>query len=118
LYYQLKTILVAPSWKEEAAMFPTKTKTLTAQGVQLFSGATSMLGGVASVMVRHSSQTEKQFMKLEKLLRRLTRYSSPDLRVNVITYGEAQFWGKPAHVDLEPGIARIVDGYVARAKAA
>lgn len=99
-------------------MLPKKINTLVAHGTHTFSEATSMLGGIASVTVRHSSQTEKQFMRLQKMLRRFTRYSSPTFRIDVITYGEAQFWNKPAPVSLDSGIARIVDGYVARAKAA
>jgi len=95
-----------------------ETKTMWTQGTHAISGAVSMLGAIASVTIRHSSQTEKQFLKFQKLMRKLTRYASPDLRNNAFIYGEAHFWGKPAPVDLDPGIARIVDSYVARAKAA
>lgn len=95
-----------------------ETNTLWSHGTHAISGAASILGGIASVMVRHSSQTEKQFLKFQKMMRRLTRYASPDLRNNAYVYGEAHFWGKPAPVDLDPGIARIVDSYVAKAKAA
>jgi hypothetical protein len=95
-----------------------ETKTMWSQGTRAISGATSMLGGIANVMVRHSSQTEKQFLRFQKMMRRLMRYASPTLRYDAYVYGEAHFWGKPSPVDIDPGIARIIDSYVTRAKAA
>lgn len=100
-------------------MFPgAKINTFAARGAHTFSDAATMLGGIASVVVRHSSQTEKQFMNLQRRLRRFTSLMTPDLRLDVITYGEDHFWNKPSRVDLEPTLARVVDSYIAKAKAA
>lgn len=95
-----------------------KTNTRLSHGAHILSDAVSLLGSVASIVTHRSSQVERQFNKLQSLLRHLTRQSSVELRNDVFNYGEAHFWGKPAYVDLDPGIARIVDSYVAQAKAA
>lgn len=100
-------------------MFPgISTQTRLSQGAHIFSDAVSMLGSVASIVVHRSSQTEKQLRRLHTLLGQLTRYSSVDDRNSMFIYGESRFWGKPAYVHLDPGVERIIDGYVNRAKAA
>lgn len=97
-------------------MFPgTKTKTVLALGAHTFSDAVTLLSSIA---VPRSSQTEKQFRKLQKQLRHFTSQASPDFRLKVITYGEARFWNMPAYVDLDPTLAGVVDRYVTKAKAA
>ncbi len=100
-------------------MFPgiTTQKTLT-QGVHFLSGAVTLLGPMASVVVHRSSQTERQFKKLRRSLEHFTQFSSVDARYDVISYGEARFWGKPTYVHLDPGVERIIEDYVLKAKAA
>ena len=87
------------------------------RAVLALSGVASMLGVIADLTVRQPLRTERQFRRLQAKLRHLTRASSVELRNDVFCYGEAHFWGKQAFVDLDPGIARIVDGYIAEAKA-
>lgn len=99
-------------------MFSAKTNTFIGQGLHSITGTALMLGSLAGVAVRHSSQTERQFNKLQKLLRQLTRGSDANLRNDVFAYGEAHFWGHEAHVDLPFGFDRIVDSKVAQAKKA
>lgn len=86
--------------------------------VRAISGAASMIGAFSDLTMGRSVRTERQFRRLQVKLRHLTRSSSLELRNDVFCYGEAHFWGKQAFVDLDPGIARIVDGYIAEAKAA
>lgn len=88
------------------------------QGVHVLSGAVTLLGPMARIVVHRSSQTERQFRKLRRSLEHFTQHSSVYARNDVFNYGEARFWGKPTCVQLDPGVERIVEGYVTKAKAA
>lgn len=88
------------------------------QGAHVLSGAVTLLGPMARIVVHRSSQTERQFRKLSRSLEHFTSKSSLELRNDVVTYGEDRFWGRPSYVHLDPGVERIVEDYVTKAKAA
>lgn len=91
---------------------------LQSHRAHILSDAVTMLGTVASLAKPYSSQTERQFGKLQTLLRRLTRTWPLDERSKAITYGESCFWDKPTFVHLSPDLQHIVDAVVEKAKAA
>ena len=91
---------------------------LQSHRAHILSDAVTMLGTVASLAKPYSSQTERQFGKLQTLLRRLTRTWPLDERFKAVTYGESCFRGEPSIVRVSPELQHIVDAVVEKAKAA